>query len=57
MLMGFFKHDFERMVSGDVILDMFKVRQVSLALRNAEIVGREETWNYVRDWRRCRLLD
>lgn len=57
MLMDFFKHDFERMASGGVILDTFKARQVSLALGNAEIVEREEILNYVRDWRRCGFLD
>ncbi|KAH6839452.1 hypothetical protein B0I37DRAFT_439049, partial [Chaetomium sp. MPI-CAGE-AT-0009] len=57
MLMDFFKHDFERMASGGVILATFKARQVSLALRNAEIVEREDILNYVRNWRRSGFLD
>jgi hypothetical protein len=57
MLMDFFKHDFERMASGGVVLDTFKARQVSLALRNVEIVEKEEILNYVRNWRRSGFLD
>ncbi|KAH6623072.1 hypothetical protein F5144DRAFT_495138 [Chaetomium tenue] len=57
MLMDFFKHDFERMASGGVVLDTSKARQASLALRNVEIVEREEILNYVRNWRRSGFLD
>ncbi|GAB1316616.1 hypothetical protein MFIFM68171_06826 [Madurella fahalii] len=56
MLMDFFKHDFERMASGGVILDTSKARQVSPTLRDADIVEREEIAKYVREWRRSGFL-
>lgn len=56
MLMDFFKHDFQRMASGGVVLDTTKARQVSPTLRDADIVEREEIAKYVQDWRRSGFL-
>ncbi|KAK3369719.1 hypothetical protein B0T24DRAFT_532261 [Lasiosphaeria ovina] len=53
MLIDFFKHDFERMATGGVVLDTSKARRVSETLRRANSVEPALVARYVQEWKRC----
>ena len=56
MLTDFFRHEFQHMAGGDVIMDTAGARSVSATLRNADVVKAEVVKGYVEGWRRMGFL-
>lgn len=55
-LAGFFQSDFQKMSSGEVILDTATARSVSSTLRQMGPVGDDEIRGYVSYWRKIGTL-
>ncbi len=56
MLADFFRHDFQHMAGGDVIMDTAGARSVSPTLRNSDVVKANVVKRYVEEWRRMGIL-
>jgi len=55
-LSEFFEEDFEHMACGDVIMDTYQSRHVSLSLRQMGPVNGEDVSKYIRYWKKTGIL-
>jgi hypothetical protein len=55
-LIDFFQHEFQRMVSGAIILDTSIAREASTVLRSMNALGRDTILGYVRHWKSAGFL-
>ena len=57
MLADFFRHDFQHMAGGDVIMDTAGARNISAVLRASDLIKAEVMKKYVEGWRRMGVLE